>query len=112
MPGTHRGAQMAGDDLARVAHVAGLGEVRDDVGLGKRAQRLQGEQLRIARADADTDQARAAHSPALASALTAAAAMALPPMRPRTPPPMPPPPRRMRRSRRPPRRHRAAAGAG
>ena len=77
------GTQMLRDDPARVAGVARLGEMRDDVRLGECARGLQGQQLRIARADADADQTPA-HKPALASALTAAAVMALPPMRPRT----------------------------
>ena len=74
---------MLRDDAARIAGVAGLGEMRDDVGFGERSRSLQGQQLRIARPDANADQTPA-HSPALASALTAAAVMALPPMRPRT----------------------------
>ena len=45
---------------------------------------LRGHQFGVAGPDADADQARGAHSPALASALTAAAVIALPPMRPRT----------------------------
>src|SRR5262249_19760985 len=76
---------MAGDDRARVAGVAGLGEMRDHVGLRERAHGFQRYELGIARTDADPDQpGGAAHGPVLASALTAAAAMALPPMRPRT----------------------------
>src|SRR5262249_48217581 len=76
-------AQMRGDDSARVARGSGLGEGPHHVGLAQRAQRLERDELRVARPDADADQA-AGHSPALASALTAAAVMALPPMRPRT----------------------------
>src|ERR1700728_1921346 len=64
--------------------MSGLGEVGDDVGFAERAQRLERHQFRIARPDADADQLGRAHSPALAKALTAAAVMALPPMRPRT----------------------------
>ena len=35
------GTQMLRDDPARIAGVAGLGEMRDDIGLGERARRLQ-----------------------------------------------------------------------
>ena len=79
--------QMLRDDPPRIAGVAGLGEMRDDVRLGEHARGLQRQKLRIARPDADADQTSARrlfHRPALASALTAAAVMALPPMRPRT----------------------------
>src|SRR5258708_230534 len=76
---------MARDDRACIARVASLGEMRHDPGLPERADGLQRQQLGIARPDADTHElAGSAHSPALASALTAAAVMALPPMRPRT----------------------------
>src|SRR5579862_1661110 len=67
-----------------MAGIAGLGKERDHVGFAKRARRFQRHQLRIARTDADAQKFSRAHSPALASALTAAAVMALPPMRPRT----------------------------
>src|SRR5580693_7249881 len=59
----------------------------DDIRFRERPNGLQCNEFRIAGPDADADElarpARA-HSPALASALTAAAVMALPPMRPRT----------------------------
>src|SRR5208337_504918 len=72
-------------DGAPAARVAGLGEMRHHVGAAQRPQRLERDEFRVARADADPDQPRGfAHMPALASALTAAAVMALPPMRPRT----------------------------
>src|SRR4051812_41755807 len=59
--------------------------MRDHRGLPERADRLQRQQLGISGTDADPDElGRSAHRPALASALTAAAVMALPPMRPRT----------------------------
>src|SRR5580704_6773548 len=64
--------------------VSRSGEIRDHAGFAERAHRFQRHQFRIARADADADQLARAHRPALASALTAAAHMALPPMRPRT----------------------------
>ncbi len=44
---------MPRDDRARMAVVARLGEVRDDVGFAKRAHRLQRHQFRIAGPDAD-----------------------------------------------------------
>src|SRR5262249_46543666 len=69
---------------ARVAAVAGLAEIGDHVGAFERAHRLERDQLGIARSHAHRDGAAGAHSPGLASALTAAAAMALPPSRPRT----------------------------
>ena len=75
------------DDGARIAVVAALGEMREHVGLGQRAHGLHGQQFRVARTGADADQAAfasVAHRPGLASALRAAAVMALPPRRPRT----------------------------
>ena len=77
---------MRGDDGPRVARIPGLGEMRDHVGLFEGRDRIQRDQPRIARADADADQCASvgAHSPSLAKAFTAAAVMALPPMRPRT----------------------------
>src|ERR1700688_85923 len=77
------GPQMAGRDRAGVAHGSGLGEVDHEVGFRECPRRLEGHELGIARPDPDADEA-AAHRPALAKALTAAAAIALPPMRPRT----------------------------
>src|SRR5580692_6472824 len=78
------GAQMGRHDGARMTGISRFGEMRDDVGLAERAHRLERQQFRITRSDTDTDQFSRAHIPALASALTAAAVMALPPMRPRT----------------------------
>src|SRR5262249_29374020 len=72
---------------ARMACASRFGEMRDHVGFGERANGLECDELRIAGPDTDANElARiaGAHSPALASALTAAAVMALPPMRPRT----------------------------
>ena len=57
--------------------------MRDDVGRLQRRDRVQRDQPGIAGADADAEKTRA-HSPSLAKALTAAAVMALPPIRPRT----------------------------
>ena len=51
---------MLRDDPARIAGVAGLGEMRDHIGLGERSRGLQRQKLRIARTDADADQT--AHS--------------------------------------------------
>src|SRR5262249_54628687 len=75
---------MAGDDRARVARVAGLGEMRHHVSLSEHAHCFERHQFGIAWANADTDEFCAAHRPPFASALMAAAAIALPPMRPRT----------------------------
>ena len=75
---------MRGDDGARVAGIPGLGEMRDHVRGAERGDGLQREKVRVARADADADEPPGAHRPSLASALIAAAVMALPPMRPRT----------------------------
>src|SRR3984957_5474592 len=79
-----RGFEPTVDDRARIAAPSGLGEEgdngrgRDDLG------RFDGEQIGIAGADADAiETAKGAHSMSLASALTAAAAIALPPLRPR-----------------------------
>ncbi len=67
-----------------MAYVSGLCEVRYDVDALQRSHRLQGQELRITGTDAYSDQpARGAHSPDLAKALSAAAAIALPPSRPR-----------------------------
>src|SRR5262249_36788891 len=79
------GLEMAGGDRAGMTGIAVLGEVHDPIRFFECAHRLQRDQLGIARADADADElGGSVHSPALASALTAAAVMALPPMRPRT----------------------------
>ena len=78
---------MRGDDGARIAVVAALGEMREHVGLAQRAHGLQRQQFGIAGAGADADEAAlglSVHRPALASALRQAAVMALPPSRPRT----------------------------
>src|SRR5258707_13040607 len=76
---------MIGRDGARATDIAGFGEMRHHVGLPQRSRRLESEELRIARSYADANQPRGlAHIPALPSALTPAAVMALPPMRPRT----------------------------
>ncbi len=90
--------QMRLDDAVGIALLA-LG---DEVGHHRRgaqvAHRFQGQQLRVAGADADAEQAAArgalparcgaslavAHSTSVARALTAAAAIALPPRRPFT----------------------------
>src|SRR5262249_17375955 len=79
------GFEVACGDTPSVSGVAGLGEMHDDVGLFQHAHRLERDQLGIARSNADADElSTPAHIPALASALTAAAAIALPPIRPRT----------------------------
>ena len=74
---------MRGGDGPRVARVPGLGEMRDDVGRLQRRDRVQRDEARIAGADADAEET-CAHRPSFAKALTAAAVMALPPIRPRT----------------------------
>src|SRR5215472_6646262 len=74
---------MFGHDHTGVARVAGLGEMRHHVGVPQRPYRLESEKFRIAGTYADANQP-CTHIPALASALTAAAVMALPPIRPRT----------------------------
>ena len=80
-----RGLEPAVDDRARVAAPSRLGEEGDDRRRGDDLGRLDGEQFGIARADPDAiETAKRAHSVSLASALTAAAAIALPPLRPRT----------------------------
>src|SRR2546430_12145839 len=59
--------------------------MRDHVGLFQHPHRLKRDQLGITRSNADADEfSRRAHIPALASALTAAAVIALPPIRPST----------------------------
>src|SRR5205823_1248209 len=59
-------------------------EIGDDRARPEDARRLQGEQLRVAGPYSDAVTAAGAHSSSLASAFTAAAAMALPPRRPWT----------------------------
>ena len=79
-----RRLQPAVDDRARIAAPTCFGEIGDDRRRGYDLGRLDGEQIRIARTDPDAiEAAKGAHSMSLASALTAAAAMALPPLRPR-----------------------------
>src|SRR5262245_32696119 len=59
--------------------------MHDNIGLFEHAHRLERDQLGIARSDADADEfSGGAHISALASALIAAAAIALPPIRPST----------------------------
>ena len=81
-------AKMRPDDAARVAVAAALGEIGDHIGFFQRAHGLQRQQFRVARTRADADQPACfcvhIQRPGLARALTAAAVMALPPMRPRT----------------------------
>src|SRR5262249_1643288 len=66
--------------------IPGFGEISNHIGLAQRARCFNLHQFRIARPDADANQRAGshAHSPGLAKALTAAAVMALPPIRPRT----------------------------
>src|SRR3546814_5539929 len=76
--------EVAGGDGPRVALVPRLGEMGDDVGLFQSRDGVQRHEPGIARADADADETGSvSHKPSLASALTAAAVIALPPIRPR-----------------------------
>src|SRR5262249_58204779 len=85
-------AAVLGHNGGGVGRASGFGEGRDGGGGGQRADGFERDEFRIAGADADADEpagapgacAPRAHRPVLASALTAAAVMALPPMRPRT----------------------------
>src|SRR5581483_3334999 len=83
-------AQMRRRDRAGAADAASLGEMGDHIGSADRADGLERQQFRIARADADAQKLprsvwlAGVHNPGLASALIAAAVMALPPLRPRT----------------------------
>ena len=70
-------------DPARIAVVSLLGEMRHDIGLGERPHGLERHQFGVAGARSHADQPPG-QSPALASALTAAAVIAEPPSRPRT----------------------------
>ena len=74
---------MRGGDAPRIAGVAGFGKMRHHVGGLQRRDRVQGDQPGIAGADTDAEKTRV-HRPSFAKALTAAAVMALPPIRPRT----------------------------
>src|SRR5215469_13720443 len=77
------GRNMLGRDRAAGPDATGLGEMRHHVGRCQRPHRLKRHELRVAGADADTDQS-AAHGSGLARALMAAAVIALPPTRPWT----------------------------
>ncbi len=75
------------DDAERVAFLALRDEIRDHGRRFEQTQRFQRDQLRVAGADAEcrTDvPASVIYSASEASALTAAAAIALPPRRPST----------------------------
>ena len=69
----------AGDALAMARTV-----IRDHVDRADDPRSFDGHQFRVARTQADAVQGAACHSRVLAIALTAAAAIALPPRRPRT----------------------------
>src|SRR4029453_7157666 len=75
--------EIACSDGPCVSAVRRLGEMCHHIGLFEHAHRLERDELGIARSDADADEL-SFHIPALARALTAAAVMALPPMRPST----------------------------
>src|SRR5262249_19573328 len=73
------------DDGAAVAAMALLAEIGEDRGRGDQTRCLERHQLGVAGTDPDAVKATpGAHSFSLASALIAAAVMALPPLRPRT----------------------------
>src|SRR5260370_23840073 len=73
------------DQGAGVARASGFSEMRDHAGLGDQPRGLDADQLRIAWAEADAVDGRGrTHSLSLATALRAAAAIALPPRRPRS----------------------------
>ena len=74
---------MLRNDAPRVAGVAGLGEMRHHVGLGEQRAAFNVSSSGSPGPTPTPIRPRA-HSPALARAFTAAAVMALPPMRPRT----------------------------
>src|SRR5437899_10917991 len=69
---------MIGRDGARATDIAGLGEMRHDIGVPQRSHCFESQEFRITGSYSDTDQpCGLAHIPALARALTAAAVMAL-----------------------------------
>ncbi len=74
------------DDGACISGPAALEEMGDDIGIENGAHGLERQKLGIARPGAHPDQLSRglAHIPGLASALSAAAVMALPPRRPST----------------------------
>src|SRR6267154_1933115 len=81
----HAGRQHAIDHGAGVAGASGFPEMGDHAGRGDQPRRLEAHQLRIAGAEADAVDGRGrTHSVPPATALSAAAAIALPPRRPRT----------------------------
>ncbi len=79
-----RWAQKWRGSASRIALISGLGKVRHDLRALQRTHCLQCQKLRIAGADTHSDEAACrAHGSDLAKALSAAAAIALPPSRPR-----------------------------
>ena len=80
--------ELGGDDETGVALAVLCCRVGDDVRLAEDAQRFERHELRVAGAESDAEEAAClhvlTHSISLARALTAAAAMALPPRRPCT----------------------------
>ncbi len=81
----HAGASRPSTTVRALPGRSGFPEMRDDAGPRDQPRRLDAHQFRIARTEADAIDGRGgAHSTSLATALRAAAAIALPPRRPRT----------------------------
>src|SRR5258708_25656394 len=80
--------QFRANDRSSVALSMSGARISDDLSLSEYALRFDCNQFRVAGTDTDSEETSVlcafAHSSSLASALTAAAAMALPPRRPRT----------------------------
>src|SRR5262249_13037010 len=77
-------AKVCRGSRARIAGPSLLGEMSNDIRALQGMHGLQSQQLRIARTHPDAHEEACGHVPGLASALIAAAAIALPPIRPRT----------------------------
>src|SRR5439155_14681904 len=81
----HGGFEVPSSDGPGVPALRGFGKMRHQIGLLQHAHCLDRDELRVTRSDTNADKLPGdSHVPALASALTAAAAIALPPMRPST----------------------------
>src|SRR5262249_28658094 len=81
----HSGLKVAGGDGAGVSGLRSFGKMRHHIGLLQHANRFQRDELGVAWSNSNADKLPGySHNSALASAWTAAAAIALPPIRPST----------------------------
>src|SRR5262245_51694047 len=81
----HSRLKIAGGDGPGISGLRSFGKMRHNIGLLQHADRLQRDELGVTWSNPNTDKLPGdSHISALASALTAAAAIALPPIRPST----------------------------